>query len=204
VVIGSDGRAGRVERVLIEPGSGAPRAIVVRTGRFFGAHRVVPIAWVDAVDDAAVTLRAARADLARLPEHRGDARVRADVRSRLMDDDPIRAVALRHTTVDVLDGVVTMRGRVPSRSMADRMVEIAGSAPGVARVVDELVADDALALAVAQAIGRTPSTRGSRLQIRADRGRVLVGGVFPSWNVHEEAVRIAAAVEGVVSAEPAP
>jgi osmotically-inducible protein OsmY len=194
----SDGRCGQIDRVLTDPRTGAPRALVVRTRRFFGARRVVPTSWISAVGDRAVTLWASRADLAGRPEHRSDGRVLGDVRSRLLDDEPIRALGLRHSSLQVTDGVVTMRGHVPSRLMASRMADIARRTPGVAGVVDDLVADDALELAVADAIGRSPLTRGARLRIRANHGRVLVGGVFPSRETHTEALRVAAAVDGVV------
>jgi osmotically-inducible protein OsmY len=201
-VIGPDGRYGRIERVLTDPGTGAPRALVVRTGRFFGTRRVVPVSWISAVGDHAVTLWASRADLAGRPEHRTDGRLLADVRSRLLDDAPIRELGLRQASLEVADGVVTMRGHVPSRMMATRMVDIARRTPGVAEVMDGLVADDALELAVAAAIGRAPLNRAARLQIRADRGHVVVGGVFPSREAHAEAVRVAATVDGVVAAAP--
>jgi osmotically-inducible protein OsmY len=195
----ADGRCGRIDRVLIDPVTDAPRALVVRTRRLFGARRVVPTLWISAVGDDAVTLWAARADLAGRPEHRTDQRLRADVRSRLMDDDPIRALGLRHASLEVAAGVVTLRGHVPSRLMATRMADIARGTPGVVGVVDDLVADDDLELAVAQAIGREPLNRWSRLKIRADRGHVLVGGVFPSRAAYEEALRVAGGVAGVVA-----
>jgi osmotically-inducible protein OsmY len=199
-VLGADGRAGTVERVLTDPATGAARELVVRLGRVFPRQRVVPAAWIAGVADGAVTLRASRAEVAGLPVHRSDDRILSDLRSDLRDDDPIRALGLRHTRLDVVDGVATLRGRVPSRAMAGRMVEIARRTPGVRDVVDELVADDALELAVAQAIARAPATRSSRLMIRADRGHVAVGGAFPSAEAHAEAVRIAASVNGVASA----
>jgi osmotically-inducible protein OsmY len=200
----TDGRAGVVERVLVDRATGAPRELVVRTGRFFPRRRVVPASWVGGVDDSAVTLRASRAELDRQPAHRSDEQVLAELKSRLRDDDPIRALGLRHTRIEVVDGIATLSGRVTARLMARRMVNIARGTPGVREVVDHLVADDALEIAVAQAIGRAPATRGSRLVIRADRGQVTVGGAFPSADAHAEAVHIATTVDGVAGATPGP
>jgi osmotically-inducible protein OsmY len=200
-VLATDGWiVGWIDRLLTDADEAAPHALVVRTGRFFGARRVVPAAWVASVDGSAATLSAARADLIHLPEYRSDAQVRSAVLADLGDDDPIRALGLRAAAVEVDERVVTLRGHVPSRLMATRMVEIAARARGVLRVVDELVADDALESAVAQAISRAPLNRGSRLRIRSDRGHVRVGGVFASRDAHDEAVRAATTVEGVVAA----
>jgi osmotically-inducible protein OsmY len=199
-VLVTGGRVGTVERVLTDPATGVARDLVVRLGWFFPRRRVVPASWIADVGDGAVTLRASRAEVVGLPAHRSDDRILSDLRSNLRDDDPIRLLGMRYTRLDVVDGVATLRGRVPSRAMAHRMVEIAGRTSGVRGVVDELVADDALEIAVAQAIGHAPATRGSRLVIRADRGHVTVGGAFPSADAHVEAVRIAAGVDGVAGA----
>jgi osmotically-inducible protein OsmY len=196
----SDGRGGTVERVVMDRATGAPRELIVRTGRIFRTRRVVPASWVTGVTDAGVTLRASRAELNRRPAYRSDARVLRDLRASLRDDDPIRLVGLRNARFDVADGVVTLSGRVPSRLMGGRMVDIVRRTPGVRDVVDRLIADDALELAVGRAISRHPLTRGSRLSIKADRGRVTVGGVFPSREAHAEALRVAAGVDGVVDA----
>jgi hypothetical protein len=108
-VLCADGRCG-----WIDPATGAPQAQVVRARRFFGPRRVVPTSWISALSAYAVTLSATRAELAGRPEHRTDQWLLADVRSRLLDDDPIRALGLRHASLEVADGVVTLRGHVPS------------------------------------------------------------------------------------------
>jgi osmotically-inducible protein OsmY len=198
----SDGPVGRVERVLLGA-NGKVRALVVATGRLFGARRLVPAAWVDGVDHDVVSLRATRDLFAQQPEYCADEAILADVRARLEDDDPIRALGLRHATITVERGHVTLSGHVPSRLMAHRMAELAQAARGVRGVEDRLVPDDGLEVAVAAAIGRSPLNRTSLLRVRAEAGMVSVGGVFPSRAAKEEALRIAATVPGVVAVREA-
>jgi osmotically-inducible protein OsmY len=191
-----DGPVGRVDRVLVDA-AGRATGLVVRSGRFFATRRLVTIAWVDAVTADLVVLRASRAELLSQPELRSDEEILADVRARLEDDDPIRALGLRHAAIAVANGRVTLSGHVRSRLMARRMVDLARGVRGVVAVDDRLVADDELEVAVAAAIGRSPLNRTSRLRIRAEFGRVSVGGVFPSRQAREEALRIAATIPGV-------
>jgi osmotically-inducible protein OsmY/uncharacterized protein YrrD len=198
-----DGQVGVVERVLLGA-DGAATGLVVRSGRWFPTRRRVPAAWIDAAADDVVLLRASRAALAGQPEYREDAAILADVRARLEDDDPIRTVGLRHAAITVEQGRVTLSGYVPSRSMARRMADLARSAPGVLSVAERLVADDELERAVAAAIGRSPLNRTSRLSVHAEGGRVTVGGVFPSHEAKEAALRIAEAVPGVAAAAEGP
>jgi hypothetical protein len=61
------------------------------------------------------------------------------------------------------------------------------------------VADDELVSAVASSIGRTRINRGSQLVVRAELGHVRVGGVYPSPDARADALRVGAAVPGVVA-----
>ncbi len=198
-----DGQVGVVDSVVLGADCTAT-GLVVRSGRWFPTRRRVPVGWIDAAADDLVLLRATRAAFAGQPEYREDAAILADVRALLEGDDPIRTVGLRHAAIAVEQGRVTLSGHVPSRSMARRMADLARRAPGVLSVEERLVADDELERAVAAAIGRGALNRTSRLSVHAEGGRVVVGGVFPSHEAKEEALRIAEAFPGVAATAEGP
>lgn len=66
-----------------------------------------------------------------------DVEITNQINARFVNDPLIPALDIRVTTAD---GVVTLRGRVPSRGVAARARETAESVRGVVRVVDHLTA----------------------------------------------------------------
>ncbi|MBW3607732.1 MAG: BON domain-containing protein, partial [Actinobacteria bacterium] len=64
---------------------------------------------------------------------------------------------------------------------------------------NELVADDDLEIAVAEALGRDPRTRRQRIQVDAFQGIVHLRGEVPTGEVLAAAEEVAAAVHGVRS-----
>jgi osmotically-inducible protein OsmY len=195
----ADGPAGQLEQVLVEAATGAARALVVRTGRVFQTRRLVPPSWVTVASANAVTLGVTRAELSRRPEHRSDREIRADVRAGLVAAGLVHERALRGVRVDVSEGAVTLTGHVRSRLTALRVLDIARRVRGTGLIVDRLVADDELEAAVARAVEGGRLNRGARPGIRADLGDVRVVGAFPSPEAREEAMRLAAGVEGVLA-----
>jgi osmotically-inducible protein OsmY len=71
-------------------------------------------------------------------EHLPDERIRQDVCDRLMQFGPVDCVSI---DVDVLDGVVTLRGDVPGRESIDRVEEVVRSVLGVRTVENHLRAE---------------------------------------------------------------
>ncbi len=130
---------------------------------------------------------------------RADRRIEAVVRSSLDRDDQWHIRALARYEVTVADGRATLTGHVRQRQTAAAMVGLARRVDGVSSVDDRLVADDELVTAVASAIVRRPVNQASRLVVRAEFGHVRVGGVYPSDDARAEALRVGAAVPGVVA-----
>jgi osmotically-inducible protein OsmY/uncharacterized protein YrrD len=194
------GPVGTVEAVRFDPTTDDLAGIVVQTGLIRHAHRRVPAVWLGHFDPETVEVRMPVAAFEQLGTARPDAELLADVAAHLKEDRTTRALVLHETDVDVADGIVTLRGRVRSRTAARRLAERAAQVPGVQAVQDRMVADDELELAVAAAIGRGELSRDARLHLRVADGRVQVGGAFPSQAAYQEAVRLAAGVPGVVEA----
>jgi hypothetical protein len=128
-----------------------------------------------------------------------DRQLEAEVRSRLDRDERWHVRSLARYEVAVADGRATLAGHVRSRQVARSMVALAGGVRGVSSVDDRLVADEELVPQVASAIGGTARNRGSRLVVRAEFGRVRIGGVYASAEARADALRVGAGVPGVVA-----
>lgn len=131
---------------------------------------------------------------------KADRATEARLRAWLGEQEQVRRGLVR-CGVTVVKGCATLVGRSRSRTAARGIVEGARRVGGVGQVVDSIVADDELELAVAGAIGCGGLNRRSRLVVRADFGQVRIGGAFESNAAEAEAMRIGAAVPGVAHAE---
>ena len=128
-----------------------------------------------------------------------DRRIETAVRSRLDRDDMWHIRSLARYEVAVAEGRATLTGHVRQRQTANAMRDLAGRVDGVSSIEERLVADDDLVTSVASTIGRSVLQRGSRLVVRAQFGRVQVGGAYASEEARRDALRVAAGVPGVVA-----
>jgi uncharacterized protein YrrD len=64
-----DGSLGRLDHVLLDPTSGAVRALVVSKGHLLARDIVVPISWIETVGEDEIGLAADRALLEKLPTY---------------------------------------------------------------------------------------------------------------------------------------
>lgn len=67
-----DGELGTVERLLLDPKTNKVRALIVRGGHLLSKDVVVPVGWVEHVQEDEVVLAADRALLEKLPEYRSE------------------------------------------------------------------------------------------------------------------------------------
>ena len=128
-----------------------------------------------------------------------DRRIETAVRSRLDRDDMWHIRSLARYEVAVAEGRATLTGHVRQRQTANAMRDLAGQVDGVSSIEERLVADDDLVTSVASTIGRSVLQRGSRLVVRAQFGRVQVGGAYASEEARRDALRVAAGVPGVAA-----
>jgi len=132
---------------------------------------------------------------------RSDADLLADVRARLDADRP--GCSANCYEVSVTRGLATLVGHVRSRALAQGLAAVAGEVRGVTGVDERLFADDELELTVVEAIAAF-SPRVSRLAVRAELGRVRVGGLYWSPQVRSDVLRVAQLVPGVLTAWSVP
>ena len=92
------GSLGRLDHVLLDPKSDRVEALVVRKGLLLSKDVIVPVSWVEAVEEDEIILAADKAMLEKLPEYRpsrSDEQITADVQRALAADS---AHAVRPST----------------------------------------------------------------------------------------------------------
>jgi osmotically-inducible protein OsmY len=168
-------RVGRLTRLLLDA-EGRLRHVVVRTGRLFSRDVLVPIGQVAVGGDEHVRLGLDRAAFNRLPEYRSDRAVKRDVERALLSDDLIRRIDAPTIDVTVSAGVVVLRGHAIVATSSTRAERAARSVPGVLEVVNQIIPDRKLHLAVAHALGQDERTRSHRFRVHVQRGVVVLHG----------------------------
>jgi len=113
--------------------------------------------------------------------------------------EPVRSRSLPIEITLLDEGTVEVRGNTPSRIIKESILGLIASIDGVKRVEDDLHADPAIELAVAEALATDPSTQqlppGS-IQVFADLGNVVLVGSLDEGDRHA-AVQVASRLLGV-------
>ena len=207
---GRDGRAGTVVGTRQgRPGRAAHDSdyLLVQQPWWLTARRtvrLVPMAWVRSASSAPspMMLDADRAMVARCQPLRSDPAIRADVLASLAADPqlrPQRLVGLAAVRVAVSEGIVSLTGHVRRAAFQRVAQTCAQRVPGVLGVEDRIVADEAVAAGVAQALLRDPDLRVAQLLVTSRLGQVSLGGRLPSAAASATAAALAGTVPGVVA-----
>lgn len=140
-------------------------------------------------------------------EQSDDARIKGRVGRRLAADPEVERFDI---DVDVLDGVVTLRGEVDDRRSAEEAVRIAQHTEGVKQVVDQLqieVDDDdgdgdlGIRASVGTKLLADPDVRRVNIDVDVINGVVYLSGVVHDDEAKAAAERIATNVDGVIRVE---
>ncbi|MFZ5655245.1 MAG: BON domain-containing protein [Pseudomonadota bacterium] len=158
----------------------------------------------------------------RFAETVGDSALTAEIKTRLMADADTRGININ---VDSDQGMVTLRGTVPSEAAKQKAAEIALSVAGTSSVANALVVGDsssnpqtltARTKQAGEAAGEAISdgwitaqvkarlladedTDGMTIEVSTADGEVTLAGLVPSRAVRDEAILIAHRVQGVQS-----
>jgi hyperosmotically inducible protein len=138
-------------------------------------------------------------------EQTDDARIKSRVGRRLAMDPEVK----RHQIdVDVINKVVTLRGKVDDRDAVQEAVRIAQNTKGVERVVNELQVepggedrrdgDLGLKTRVGTQLLADPDVKRYNIDVDVIDGVVYLSGVVHDQEAKEAAERVASNVEGVV------
>ncbi len=125
-VLGTDCEVGRVDAVVMSPGTGEVTALVIRKGILDPRDIAIPIEaveeaaddlvrvrlieWAREIIDDRVFLDVGREQLERLPEYRPDEEITADVLDLLWYRSDLDADDLRYVEVRTTDGIAELSG----------------------------------------------------------------------------------------------
>ena len=201
-----DQYAGWVSLVLLLP-DGRVKGFVLHTGHLRSRPFVVPTARSQKVDRNHVYLSAEKHDLEGLPDYRLDDAIAAEVEAALWSDEILRNTDYSEIGVSVEDGIVRLQGHVNTWRNKTRAEETARAVAGILGLENNLILDEDLENAVAQALGNDERTRFERIFVGAQNGFITLNGHVDSADVREAAGAIAASVpqvRGVINTIHAP
>jgi|GEM_PF-2001312 len=136
-----------------------------------------------------------------------DVGVQREVARRLTADPEVKRFQI---DVEVVDGVVYLRGEVEDQATADKAEQLAETADGVESVVNQLMiegdngrepdarGDLAIRTAVGSRLAADPEVRRFNVDIDVVQGVVHLSGAVRTQAAKDAAERIAAGVDGVV------
>ena len=160
-VVATDGDAGTLDIVLIDPRTDRARGFVVRKGLLRVRDIIVPIEWVQSVDRDRISLSVPRSRLDELPEYRPDEEIRRDVLDALWYGGSLKPAEVQFVDVVVRDGIVELSGHTPTRLSRSTIEEVARRVRGVLDVENYLdtVEDLEAALREAHRAARQTASR---------------------------------------------
>jgi len=185
-----------VTQLFVQPETGVVAYVVARRTQRPGGEVVLPAALIGAFGARHLVLDCKLEDLAELPEYRPDDAVADDVRKALWKV-PRLHIDMRGIQVNVHDGVVELTGNISSELNQHLAIEQARSVRGVLEVVDHLVADTNLTIAVSGALARDPRLHRMPIGVYANLGEVTLRGACHTEEARAAAAEIAQAVPGV-------
>lgn len=185
---------GPVQRLLLDPG-GKIRGFVLRPVKKPYRDLIVPIHWIQVVEHKNVHLSKETQALDRLDEYVPDAVLAEKIDHAIWENNALWMTYYSEFHASVKDGVVTLRGHVPT-SFDKRTVETTvKSVAGVLGIENQLVADYDLTIAVAQALSRDEHTHLAMISVNSRKGIVSLSG-------HVECASVQYAAEGIAASIP--
>ncbi len=188
-------RAGRLAHITFDSASRTPLRIVI--DRSMGSMSV-SARGLTKVDAGTLALSSERdgAGLTLTPYHPDDA-LRADIRQAL-ERYPRMWVDISGIDIQVIDGVVWLRGHVSSEINRRLVEDLSGGVEGVAELHNLLLPDPELAARISRALALDPITAEERIGVYPALGRVHLRGFVRTAAAREAAARIAAADQGAL------
>ena len=145
---------------------------------------------ITSIDPTGRTVASATTDDAQIVPYRPDADLLDDVQAALYNY-PRLHVDLRAVQVRVVDGEAWLLGNVASSLNRRIMEELLVEVRGLTAVHNEIVADNELAIQIAQALARDPRTRGQLFGVYPNLGEVFLRGNARSAEALQAAIDIA-------------
>ncbi len=186
--------SGALTQVSALHATGAITHLIVKQG-LTGGEVVIEPEWIASISDDGSAIELALPSGAALAPHRPDPDLLDEVRARLWNYARLR-VDLRAVDIRVIDGEVWIRGNVSSTLNRRIISDLLAGTRGLITLHNELVADNELAVRIAQALAKNPATHGQPIGVYPSLGKVYLRGLAHSPTVVEAAKKIAAEIEG--------
>jgi osmotically-inducible protein OsmY/sporulation protein YlmC with PRC-barrel domain len=178
--------AGPVSLALLDS-NGRVNGFVMHIGHMPGRNVIVPVDWVDKVEQHNAYLNVDRGALKDQPDYYPDDVIASEVNDALWADDMIRATDYHEIGISVHVGRVTLKGHTQTSGIKTRAEQAARSTPGVLGIENQLVVDDELVMEVAQALARNARTRGQLIRVYARHGVISLNGEVGSAEIRAAA-----------------
>jgi osmotically-inducible protein OsmY/sporulation protein YlmC with PRC-barrel domain len=191
-----DEHVGQVSLALLDSG-GRVSGFVMHIGHLPGRDVIVPVDWVNKVDQHNVYLSVDRSALKDQPDYYPDEAIASEVNDALWADDIVRETDYHDLDVSVNAGLVTLTGHTQTSGIKARAEQAACSARGALGVENRLVVDDELVMDVAQTLAHNARTRGQMISVYARQGVITLNGAVSSAEVRTAAEECAASVPRV-------
>jgi hypothetical protein len=159
-VVARDGEVGQLDLVLIDPRTDRAAAFVIRKGVFFVRDVIVPVEWIESVEQDRITLAASKEQLDRLPEYRPDDEITRDVLDALWYRGGFGPADVQFVDVHTRDGIVELTGHTHTEATKNQIEQVVRAVRGVLDVRNYLDTFEALQDAVREA-QRATRTRGT-------------------------------------------
>lgn len=130
--------------------------------------------------------------------HFSDKALERVVKEVVLADPVLRALlTYKQVSVEVRDGVVTLRGHASISAHRQMIEHIVRGVPGIQGVANHIITDDRLDIQVAQALAGDPRTRPEMILVNTSRGYVYLSGTVTDESRRTAAEEVAASVSGV-------
>jgi osmotically-inducible protein OsmY len=110
------------------------------------------------------------------PGERSDAEIKENIQHALWKDDVIRALEYVEIDVRVQNGIVHLNGHIMSKTSLGRVESAIQTVPGILKIYNHLVLDDALTLDISTALGTLEHQYGCKFFTGASHGVVSLNG----------------------------
>ena len=137
-------------------------------------------------------------------EHLDDVDLAARIEARLIAEQDMPS---RWINVEVIDGVATLTGYLPTQNQIDRAVAICRSFSGITSVDSQIIigkpkfsdfiSDSWITAQVKAALLRDPIVSGLSIHVETVDGKVYLQGIVKQPHQRQRAVMLARAVDGV-------
>lgn len=190
------GMVGRIDHLWVDQENWEITHLIVHRG-ILPHDLVIPMAWVEFVDNEGVFIQGNNEQLKALPRHQ--ARSTADMLIELQAQFEAAHFDDSDLTATLEDGILRLQGMVENEVARQQAEEIGRSISGVLKVENLLDTNTAFVARVTGALQTDPHIWAVAIEVSHERGTITLSGDVDSAAVRKTAEEIAARQPGVIA-----